>query len=79
MKPVLALAILALVALMVEETGRQVAGEAQYAYGEAAEHAHDATESLRGSIKQRPLVALLTAGAVGYVLTWFIPRRGGAR
>jgi hypothetical protein len=34
MKPILALATLALVTLVLEEKGRQVAGEAQSAYGE---------------------------------------------
>ena len=74
MKPLLALATLALVMLIAEEKGRQVAGEARDAAGEAVKQASDATESIIGSIKARPLVALLIAGAVGYVASWFIPR-----
>ena len=76
MKPLLALATLALVMLIAEEKGRQVAGEARDAAGEAVKQASDATESIIGSIKARPLVALLIAGAVGYVAAWFTPHRG---
>jgi hypothetical protein len=76
MKPLLALATLALVMLIAEEKGRQVAGEARDAAGEAVKQASDATESIIGSIKARPLVALLIAGAVGYVAAWLTPRRG---
>ena len=76
MKPLLALATVALVMLLAEEKGRQVAGEARDVAGEAVKQASDATESIIGSIKARPLVALLIAGAVGYVAAWFTPRRG---
>ena len=76
MKPLLALATLALVMLIAEEKGRQVAGEARDAAGEAVKQASDATESIIGNIKARPLVALLIAGAVGYVAAWFTPRHG---
>ena len=75
MKPILALATLALVTLVLEEKGRQVAGEAQSAYGEAVVQARGATESLRESVGQQPLAALAIAGAVGYVLALLIPRR----
>jgi ElaB/YqjD/DUF883 family membrane-anchored ribosome-binding protein len=75
MKPILALATLALVILVLEEKGRQVAGEAQSAYGEAVVQARGATESLRESVGQQPLAALAIAGAVGYVLALLIPRR----
>jgi ElaB/YqjD/DUF883 family membrane-anchored ribosome-binding protein len=75
MKPVLALVTLALVTLVLEEKGRQVAGEAQDAYGEAVVQARDATESVRQRVGRQPLSALAIAGAVGYVLAMFIPRR----
>ena len=75
MKPILALATLALVTLVLEEKGRQVAGEAQSAYGEAVVQARGATESLRESVGQQPLAALAIASAVGYVLALLIPRR----
>ena len=74
MKPLLALATLALIVLVAEEKGRQVAGEARDAAGEAVKQASDATESIVGGIRAQPLVALLIAGAVGYVASWFIPR-----
>ena len=43
MKAILGLATLALVTLVLEEKGRQVAGEAKNAYGEAVVQARDAT------------------------------------
>lgn len=75
MKSVLAVVALALVALVVEERTRQVAGEAQEAYGEAVAQARDATKTLSRSVKQRPLPAILMAAGVGYVLAVFMPRR----
>lgn len=78
MKLLLALTTLALVMLIAEEKGRQVAGEARDATGAAVKQASDATASIIGSIKAHPLAALLVAGAVGYVTTWFTPRRGNA-
>jgi hypothetical protein len=75
MKPLLALTTLALVLLIAEEKARQVAGDAQDAYGEAVKQASGATESITRSIRAQPLAALLIAGAVGYVATWFTPRR----
>ena len=45
MKAILALATLALVTLVLEEKGRQVAGEAKDAYGEAVVQARDAAQS----------------------------------
>ena len=75
MKPLLALATLALIMLVAEEKGRQVAGEARDAAGEAVKQANNATESIIGSIKVQPLAALLIACMIGYVATWFTPRR----
>ena len=74
MKPILALATLALITLVLEEKGRQVAGEAQSAYGEAVAQARGASESLRESVERQPLAALTIAGAVGYILAILIPR-----
>jgi ElaB/YqjD/DUF883 family membrane-anchored ribosome-binding protein len=75
MKAILALATLALVTLVLEEKGRQVAGEAKNAYGEAAVQARDATQSVRQSVGQQPLASLVIAGVVGYVLSLVVPRR----
>jgi ElaB/YqjD/DUF883 family membrane-anchored ribosome-binding protein len=75
MKSILALVTLALVTLVLEEKGRQVAGEAQDAYGEAVVQARDATESVRRSVGRQPLAALAIAGAVGYLLAIFVPHR----
>jgi ElaB/YqjD/DUF883 family membrane-anchored ribosome-binding protein len=75
MKPLFALVTLALAVLVVEERARQVASDAQHAYGEAVVQARDASDSLTQSVKKQPLTALLVSGAVGYVLSWFVPRR----
>ncbi len=75
MKAILALATLALVALVLEEKGRQVAGEAKDAYGEAVVQARDAAQSVREGVGQKPLAALVIAGAFGYVLALLIPLR----
>ena len=74
MKPLSALVTLALAMLVVEERARQVASDAQHAYGEAAVQARDATESLSQSMKKQPLAARLVSGAVGYMVIWFVPR-----
>jgi len=75
MKSILAVVTLALVTLVLEEKARQVAGEAQEAYGEAVDHARGATESLSRNVEQRPLAALLVASAAGYALAQIFPRR----
>jgi ElaB/YqjD/DUF883 family membrane-anchored ribosome-binding protein len=75
MKSILAVAVLALVTLVFEEKARQVAGEAQHAYGEAADQARASSETLSRKVEQQPLVALAVAAVVGYVLSGFIPRR----
>ena len=65
MKPLLALATLALVMLIAERGSQE--SLAKRGTPLARWWASDATESIIGSIKARPLVALLIAGAVGYV------------
>jgi ElaB/YqjD/DUF883 family membrane-anchored ribosome-binding protein len=75
MKSILAVAVLALVTLVFEEKARQVTGEAQHAYGEAVDQARASSESLSRKVEQQPIVALVVAAAVGYVLSGFIPRR----
>ncbi len=75
MKSILALVTLALVTLVLEEKGRQVAGEATVAYSEAVDQARSATQSLGQSVKQQPLAAILIASGFGYALAWLVPRR----
>jgi ElaB/YqjD/DUF883 family membrane-anchored ribosome-binding protein len=75
MKSILAVAVLALVTLVFEEKARQVAGEAQHAYGEVVDQARASSENLSRKVEQQPIVALVVAAAVGYVLSGFIPRR----
>jgi hypothetical protein len=74
-KAILALATLALVTSVLEEKGRQVAGEAKNAYGEAGVQARDATQSVRQSVGQQPLASLVIAGVVGYALSLVVPHR----
>lgn len=54
MKPLFALVTLALAVLVVEERARQVASDAQHAYGEAVVQARDASNSLTQSVKKQP-------------------------
>jgi hypothetical protein len=76
MKPLLALVTLALTALIFEERARQVAGEAQEVYNEMVTHANEAKQALTGKVERQPLVSLLVAGGVAYVLASIIPSRG---
>ena len=57
------------------DQARRIAGHAQIAYGEAVDHARDATAAVRRSTKQQPLVALLVAASLGYALGWLTMRR----
>ena len=75
MKAILAVVTLALVALIVEEKARQIAGDTHDAYGEMVDQARGATETLTKEIEQKPLIALLIAGSLGYLLASLIPRR----
>ena len=54
MKWVLGLVTLALAALALEDKGRQVAGDAREAYGEAADQARVATKTLSRNVDQQP-------------------------
>lgn len=54
---------------------RQVAGKVQGAYGKAADQAQDVAESVSEGVQRKPLVAVLMAGAVGYVLGRLTQRR----
>ncbi len=56
---------------------RRIAGQARDAYGGAVDQARDATATMRRSVKQQPLVALLVAACVGYALGWLRLRRQG--
>lgn len=75
MKPLLALVTLALTTLIFEEKARQLAGDAQQAYNELAGQAHDAKTNLVGNVQRQPLLSLLVAGGVAYLLASIIPHR----
>ncbi len=76
MKPLLALVTLALTALIFEEKARQVAGDAQQACSGVMEQAREATRALSHTVERQPLISLLTAGGLAYVLASIIPGRG---
>jgi ElaB/YqjD/DUF883 family membrane-anchored ribosome-binding protein len=75
MKAILAVVTLALVALVVEEKARQIAGDTHDAYGDVVDQARVAAEALSQKVEQKPIIALLIAGSLGYVLAFLTPRR----
>jgi hypothetical protein len=64
MKAILAVVTQALVALIVEEKARQIAGDTHDAYGEMVDQLRGVAETLSKKIEQKPLIALLIAGSV---------------
>ena len=76
MKALLALVTLTLTVLIFEEKARQLAGDAQDAYGGAVEQAREATQTLSQKVEQQPLISLLIAGGLAYALASVIPTRG---
>ena len=68
MKAVLALAITALIALMMEEKARALAGDAQQAVTEASHQARVARDTLSDKMQDRPLIGVAIATVVGVVL-----------
>lgn len=76
MKSLLTLVTLALTALIFEEKARQLAGDAQGAYGEAVGQAREATQALSQKVEQQPLISLLVAGGLAYALASVLPNRG---
>lgn len=59
----------------VEGAFQKLAGQAQDAYGKAADQAQDIAASVSRRVERRPLAAVLIAGAVGYVLGSLTHRR----
>ena len=74
MKPILAIATLALVALVIEDKARQLAGDAQNAYGGAVDQARESSEALSKKVEDRPVVAVLMAAGIGCALSRLLPR-----
>lgn len=68
MKSVLALATFALVTLLMEEKARELAGDAQQVYGEAANQARATRDTISHKIEDQPVMAVAVATVVGYVL-----------
>lgn len=59
----------------VEGKADEAAGQVQAAYGAAKDEVRDAAASLGGLLKEKPLLALLSAVGVGYILASLIRRR----
>ncbi len=76
MKSVLAVATMAIVALVLEEKTRQIAGEAHDAVDGLVDQPRRSTELVSHKIENRPMIALLVAGGLGYAAAVFLPRRG---
>ena len=75
MKPLLALVALGLTTLIFEEKARQVAGDAQEAYGELLTQAIEAKKALTERVERQPVISLLVAGGLAYFLASLIPNR----
>jgi ElaB/YqjD/DUF883 family membrane-anchored ribosome-binding protein len=75
MKGLLALATVALVALVLEDKTRQLAGETRQAVGEAVDQVRDARDKLKQSVRQRPFLALAVAGGCGFLAARAMPSR----
>jgi hypothetical protein len=74
MKPILAIATLALVALVIEDKARQLAGDAQSVYGGAVDQARESSEALSRTAGDRPVAAVLIAAGIGYALSRLLRR-----
>ncbi|MDR3531494.1 MAG: hypothetical protein P4L90_13205 [Rhodopila sp.] len=79
MKILLAVVTLALTALILEEKTREVAGDAHDAYNETVAQMRDATNTLSQTIQRQPVISLLFAGGLAYVLASIIPSRRYAK
>lgn len=73
MKPLLALVTLTLTALIFEEKARQIAGDAQNAIDQAVVQVRDARQSLADKVQQQPLISVLFAGGLAYLLAKIMP------
>jgi hypothetical protein len=75
MKAVLAIVTLGLTTLIFEEKARQVAGDVHDSYNEIAAQASEAKKTLTEAVERQPLISLLVAGGVAYLLATIIPNR----
>jgi hypothetical protein len=75
MKPLLALVTLTLTVLIFEEKARQIASDTQNAFDQTVVQVRDAKRSLTHKVEQQPLISVLFAGAVAYMLAKVMPVR----
>jgi hypothetical protein len=75
MKPLLALVTLTLTALIFEEKARQIASDAQDAFDQTVVQVREAKQSLTQKVEQQPLISVLFAGGLAYLLAKIVPVR----
>jgi len=73
MKPLLALVTVTLTVLLFEEKARQIAGEAQNALDNTVSQVRDAKHALTHKVEQQPLISVLFAGGLAYLLAKIAP------
>ena len=73
MKPLLALVTVTLTALIFEEKARQIACDAQNALDNTVSQARGAKQSLTHKVEQQPLISVLFAGGLAYLLAKIAP------
>jgi hypothetical protein len=73
MKPLLALVTLTLTALIFEEKARQIASDAQDAFDQTVVQVREAKQSLTHKVEQQPLISVLFAGGLAYLLAKIVP------
>jgi hypothetical protein len=73
MKPLLALVTFTLAALLFEEKARQIAGDAQDAFDQTVVQVRDAKQSLAHKVEQQPLISMVFAGGLAYLLAKVLP------
>jgi hypothetical protein len=75
MKPLLALVALGLTTLVFEERARQVAGDVHEAYNEIVTQVSEAKRTVTDKVERQPIISLLVAGGLAYLLASIIPTR----
>jgi hypothetical protein len=75
MKFLLAMVSMMLAAVVLEETVREIAGNAHGAVDRAVGQARDARHSMSETVGRQPWIALLIAGGVAYGLSLMVPTR----
>ncbi len=54
---------------------KQVAGQAQKAYGQAKEQVRETGQQLANQVEQQPIISVMVAGVVGFALGLLVAKR----